>query len=229
MLEMSIDDPLSQLVEKELIPRIAQSSFIKKCDNGTVAISELKAYVVQQYHYSRHFTRYLCALMSNLDDSEDLEILARNLCEELGYDEKDAISHRKLYLKMMNDLGVFPHIEPPFPETIYFVNNMMSCCRNNNSLVALTGLCLAAEAIVPYLYSKIIKGFKQYNIPDETLYFFKIHIECDDDHAIVMCEMIQKLLAKNPRDIQIVKDTAISLIEDRVNILHQLVREKELI
>ena len=78
-----------ETTKENLIHRVRAHPFLERCRNGTITLNELKEYLVQQGLYSAYFTRYLCALMSNLPSSDAVLKLAENLFEELGLDGGD--------------------------------------------------------------------------------------------------------------------------------------------
>src|ERR1041384_623615 len=72
---------------EEMIDRVLGHPFLAACADGSVTLDQLRAYLVQHGKYTRYFTRYLCALISQLDEGEDVLKLAENLTEELGFGE----------------------------------------------------------------------------------------------------------------------------------------------
>lgn len=173
------------------IEMLDKTPLLTRCREGIVSISELKNFLAQQYFYSRHFTRYLCALLSNLVD-EDLRLrLTENLMDETGIGGGNATPHSRIYRAMLDKMGVNIKLHQPFPETQTLIETMFESCRNRNPAVGLGALCLGAEAIVPHLYSQIVSGFEANGISGERLEFFHIHIACDDDHAFTMKNIIE--------------------------------------
>jgi hypothetical protein len=57
---------------------------------GEADLGTVQELLVQHQLYSRYFTRFFGALISNLPEVEDVKILLQNLVEELGVDEKSA-------------------------------------------------------------------------------------------------------------------------------------------
>src|SRR6266571_4447830 len=74
-----------QTASAQLADRVLGHPFLAGCADGRTTLEQLRAFLVQHGKYSRYFTRYLCALISQLDDSEDVLRLAENLAEELGF------------------------------------------------------------------------------------------------------------------------------------------------
>src|SRR5687767_2574663 len=125
-----------------------QSLFLERCRDGAVTRAELTDFLVQQFHYSRHFTRYLCALLANLTNEGDRASLTENLFEEMGLGEEEQIPHSKIYRDMLTNLGLDPSRVPAYKETQELSETMLKLCSNEDWIIGLGALCLGAEAIV---------------------------------------------------------------------------------
>jgi pyrroloquinoline-quinone synthase len=180
----------------ENIRRVRSHTFLQKCAQGKTPLSELKMYLLQNAKYSIHFTRYLCAVMSNLATNEDVLHLAENLFEELGFGLEISTPHHILYKNMMDAINVFGDGASIYPQTQQLVDTMFSHCRNPNPSYGLGAICLGAEALVPAMYQDIMSGFLACGIEMADLEFFRIHISCDDGHAQTLRRiMLERALA----------------------------------
>jgi len=186
------------LLAPHLIAKLDQTTFLSRCRSETVSRRELEIFLVQQNHYSRHFTRYLCALLVHLGSEEDRQALIENLFEEMGYGELGDEPHSKIYRDMLTKLDLDPSAHPPLPETTALVDTMLKLCSHPNPMMGLGALCLGAEAIVPHVYSQIMKGLLARGFPQTHLRFFPLHIDGDDDHALTMKAIIDRELRRNP-------------------------------
>jgi len=180
-----------------------------------ITLDELRNFLAQHGKYSRYFTRYLCALISHLDEGEDVLHLAENLTEELGYggDAETRTPHWRIYAEMLKDFGIELDKCPTYPETQNLIDTMFMLCRQPHGTAGLGALCLGAEGLVPPLYSRIIAGFRNQGVELNRLAFFSIHIECDDDHA----ETMYKILARQIEQSQSSRLTALHAGEIAVN------------
>jgi pyrroloquinoline-quinone synthase len=185
------------LLKPEWLNSLRATSFLSRCRTGIVSRRELELFLKQHHHYSQHFTRYLCALISNLPNEDDRQLLTKNLFDEMGL--FTGVSHAEIYRRMIltilpsgNDVGVFP-------ATQALIETMLECCRNPRPMVGLGALCLGAEAVVPEVYSTILDGFDAVREPRENLHFFTIHVSDDDEHARTMRNIILRELSNNPR------------------------------
>jgi pyrroloquinoline-quinone synthase len=172
--------------------------FLVRCRNGTIRPEELHGFLVQQGKYGAYFTRYLCALMSQLDSGVDVTSLSRNLIEEFGYGSEALSPHSLMYADMLRNLGIDSSGQPVYPETQNLIDTMFMLCRQPGGLAGLGALCLGGEAVVPSMYARIMEGFRHNHVPEEHLKFFVIHIDCDDGHAETMLSIIERVIAESP-------------------------------
>jgi pyrroloquinoline-quinone synthase len=181
-----------------LLEELRTHAFLTACREGRVDIGTLRRFLIQQHYYSQYFTRYLCAMMANLNENSDVRALAENLFEEMGLNEKGAITHAELYQQCMRAAGTKPGSEPILPETRGLIDAMFHYCRSGDALEGLAALCLGAEAIVPEVYGAVLVALRRAGVPHEGLRFFVLHVSEDEGHAIVMRRIIDKMLAKHP-------------------------------
>jgi pyrroloquinoline-quinone synthase len=214
---IDLDSKWDGLIEPSWITALDETPFLTQCREGRVAKRELASFVRQQYYYSRHFTRYLCALISNLRGERDRVALSQNLFEEMGLGKFGSIPHSRIYREMMEKMGIESEGEAVLPSTHQLINLMFDACRDDNPIVGLGALCLGAEAIVPHIYCQIMHGFECHGEPSENLEFFQIHIEGDDEHALTMREIIERELKAEPLQRAMLRQSAHRLIEARAS------------
>ncbi|ROU09418.1 TenA family transcriptional regulator [Lysobacter enzymogenes] len=181
-----------------LLQELERHPFLRRCREDANAIELLRVFLVQHSYYSENFTRYLCALMSRMPSNDDVRALAANLVEETGLDRPDAVTHAELYRRCLGELGVRPRSAPILPETSALIESMFHYCRAPDPLEGLAALCLGAEAIVPTLYGGLLQGLRRCGYSDAQLHFFVLHVSEDEAHALVMREIINRLLRDRP-------------------------------
>ena len=215
MINARINSAWNGLLPLRALDELDQTAFMSRCRSGVVSRRELEVFLVQQHHYSRHFTRYLCALLANLSNELDRLALTKNLFEEMGLGDMGDEPHVKIYRDMLFALDLDPEMSPAFPETIALVSTMLRLCSAPNPIVGLGALCLGAEAIVPHVYAQILNGLVARGFPMQQLRFFPLHIDGDDDHALTMKGIIDRELSENPEQSVILAATAEDCIVQR--------------
>jgi pyrroloquinoline-quinone synthase len=205
------------------LEKLNSSLFLRKCRLGAISHDELKVFLAQHFHYARDFTRYLCALLANLENEMDRRVLTENLFEEMGLGDAKTVPHGQIYREMLNGLGIDPLDEPVLRETIDLRDTMLGLCREKNPLLGLGALCLGAEAVVPDFYSQLLAAMIAKGFPEEQLDYFRIHIEGDDDHAMAMGEIILAELAENPSGKGKLLASALLVIAKRIDLLDAIV------
>jgi pyrroloquinoline quinone (PQQ) biosynthesis protein C len=184
---------------KALVEKARAHSFLQRCQNGSITLDELKIFLVQQGLYATNFTKYLCAAMSNLPGNAEIRPLAQNLFDESGF--SGTKPHAVIYDEMLANFGLGLKGAVPLSGTVKLINEMFRHCRNENPAFGTGALCLGAEALVPYLYTDIVKGFTQCGVNEDRLEFFTLHITVDDEHATTMGEIMASIAKDNPEAI----------------------------
>jgi pyrroloquinoline-quinone synthase len=187
-----------EAAQAELATHIRAHPFVGRCSDGTVPFDELRNFLVQHGRYSSYFTRYLCALISQLENGSDVLRLAENLVEELGNCGDDRVPHSQIYREMLEALHIEPEADPTFPETQNLIDTMFMLCRQPRGLAGLGALYLGAESIVPELYGAILKGLRSHAVPEGQLRFFTMHVACDEEHAKTIRAIIARMVLRSP-------------------------------
>ena len=204
-----------ETTKENLIHRVRSHPFLERCRKGTITLDELKEFLVQQGLYSAYFTRYLCALMSNLPSGDAVLELAENLFEELGLDGGESTPHHIIYRNMLERFGLsIKGIEPTL-STRKLIDTMLHHCRNTNPSYGLGAICLGAEALVPALYTDIIAGFTACGVDARDIEFFRIHVECDDGHAETLRDMMVNIADNDADQVGIMLQTGRALADAR--------------
>jgi len=212
-------DGWAALFPPGLIAELEGCSFVRDCRAGTVPLPALKAFLAQHQHYSQHFVRYLCAVMSSLPESGDVRALMFNLIEELGLDAPDRVTHAELYRETMRCIGVEAGSAPVLPATQDLVDTMFRHCRSGDPLLGLSALCLGAEAIVPTLYGAVLHGLLNAGLAPAGLRFFELHVQDDEAHALVMRQQLEQMLQHDSRRLRVVHQVATDMVRCRVRML----------
>jgi mannose-6-phosphate isomerase-like protein (cupin superfamily)/pyrroloquinoline quinone (PQQ) biosynthesis protein C len=168
--------------------RVAQHSLwscalLRACATGHLTRDDL-AFIFSQYHlYSKNFTRFLAAAMANFESDAFRASLSRNLWEESGMLDLSQ-RHSELFRVFLREgLAVDPEAIEYEDSARYFATRYLDYCTRATAAEASSFLALGTEAIVVRLYSIFVSGLRLANVPEGALKFFLVHIECDDEHA----------------------------------------------
>lgn len=189
-------------ISVDSLKMISDNKLLVAFNNGEFEKEDLKLTLAQHSHYSSSFTKYLCTLLCQIDNTENLLHLIENLKEEMGLEDESKITHAELYQSSLKVIGVNPEDYLAFEETLNLKAAMMKYCQSDDPLDGLAAMCLGAEAIVPLIYTPIYNALlsKKYN--KDATEFFRLHIQEDEDHALVMLNIIKELVGndKEKRD-----------------------------
>ena len=205
-----------------LISRLQDHPFLVRCRNGQVGLGELKILLVQQGIYSSYFTRYLCAMMANLPSNTEVYELAENLFEELGFSPESPTPHYLIYRDMLQAFGLSLEDHEASAGTQNLIDTMFDHCRRADPSYGLGALCLGAEALVPSLYADLVKGFEANGVAKNTIQFFHIHIECDDDHAETLAKLMAQRVRQDPFSLARIVAAGDALVDARQKFLDSI-------
>lgn len=173
---------------------LSNNKLLMALEKNQIDKNGVKLVLAQHSHYSKNFTKYLCALICQIKQQDDLEHLLENLQEEMGFESSEKITHADLYQHSLQLIGVDPQDYPAFEETLELKQAMIEHCYNEDILEGLAALCLGAEAIVPILYTPIYHALQHHGYSAEATEFFRLHIQEDEDHAQVMIDIMARLI-----------------------------------
>src|SRR5262245_26636717 len=162
----------------------------RACRNGGLQFDDYQFIFSQYYLYSKNFTRYIAALMANTESDYHRSRLSENLWEEGGGAEPET-RHAELFRNFLRetlsiDLDTIEYLD----STSYFAREYLDFCLNSHPMSASAFLSLGTEGIVARMYSIFVEGMRKAGIAEGQLKFFRIHMECDDEHAITLEEIM---------------------------------------
>jgi len=208
-------------VEAEIIKKLLKSRFIKKCANKSIKLTELKNFIAQQNFYAQYFNRGISALLANLSNHHDFNLIDK-LSKFLGEKDKLKLSHTILFKQLASIL----HIDkstPVYSTTRQLIDAMLYYCGQPDPIYGVTALCFGTGTIVPILYLYIVSGFKMYQANGEQLNFFYANIECDHEHAMILRKILLFMIEEQPAKSVIVQEVAFEMIRLRTRFLDALV------
>jgi len=169
---------------------IWDSRLLKAFEMKHLTLDDIRFIFSQYYLYSKNFTRYLSGLMANMENDYFRAKLSENLWEEGGGADPNE-RHSFLFHKFLTDaLGIDLDSVKYEAYSHNFVQKFLNQCINENALESASFLSVGTEAIVPRLYSIMVSGMKKVGLSDSDLKFFHLHMECDDEHAETLEEIL---------------------------------------
>jgi len=162
----------------------------RACRRGHLNVEDFRFVFSQYYLYSRNFTRYIAAVMANSDNDYHRSRLSENLWEEGGGADPER-RHAELFRKFLwealsIDLDAIDYLD----STANFVREYLDFCLKSHPMAGSAFLSLGTEGIVARMYSILVDGMRAAGISDGKLEFFHIHMDCDDEHAVTLEEMM---------------------------------------
>lgn len=169
---------------------IWQCELLRACAKGQLSREDFAFLFSQYYEYSKSFTRYLSAAMTNCEDELLRSRLTQNLWEEGGGADPSQ-RHSLLFRKFLSEgLDVSVSAIVPRDFSKMFAQQYLEFCSRASSTASSAFLSLGTEAIVPRLYRIFRDGLRSAGVAGEHLLFFDVHIAGDDDHAATLLEMM---------------------------------------
>lgn len=186
----------SHAANHPLLERIAVGELPDIKANITFLLSEY-------YHYSHQFTRYLTAVMANLEAPKSRSALVQNAADESGYlqpseaaelvkngidPEHARAPHPELFRRFLRAIGAKPEEilkSKPFVATFAWVDAFRGLCMHGGELQGVGALGIATEGIVAVMYRRILRGIAIAwpDMAPRDRVFFDLHAVVDDEHA----------------------------------------------
>ena len=156
-----------------------------------------KDFAFQYSLYSTRFTRYVSAVIENLNNADHKQILLTNLAEEKGVvndvelppDVLASITgqpHASLFRRFQESLGVnvdYRKTTARCQTGLLWSRQFLQLCEMNEC-VGVGAIGIGTELIVSSIYGQILEGLRAHS--DLTMkehVFFNLHSQCDEHHA----------------------------------------------
>ncbi|MDR4498625.1 MAG: iron-containing redox enzyme family protein [Candidatus Scalindua sp.] len=193
MITVSADKFVDDLQRDCLAHPALNHSYLKKFEAKKVNKSHVKLFGEQYYCFSRHFARYLAALVAITPDEASRAPLIKNLGEEYGARQEEKrdmnpeLTHPAIFRRFLRSVGIDTSPESlnaikPLPETKLFVEKYLNI-RFLNYIYAFGAMGPGTEYIVPQMYTYIREGCRGAGLSEDDVLFFSAHIELDVEHA----------------------------------------------
>lgn len=170
---------------------IWDSPLLVACNEGTLSRDEFRDVFSQYFLYSQNFTRYLAALMASCESDLFRAQLSENLWDEGGGREPER-RHSQIFRRFLTEsLNVDLREIRYQPFAKLFASSYLDYCRNAPPHAVSAFLSLGTEGVVPRLYGIFCTGLLKAGLQESDLEFFRIHMECDDEHAETLANMMR--------------------------------------
>jgi pyrroloquinoline quinone (PQQ) biosynthesis protein C len=160
-------------------------------ERGELSQEQLLGFTVQFYQlFPKVFPKPIAALYARCPDDPDIEKhLLENLIEEGTGQVSGSASHRDLYLAFGRVLGLSPEAldsAEPLPETAALLNWREVLFSQRPWIEAMAAQGYALEGTATERMKRIVLGLRDhYEIPDEGMGYWRVHIEVEDEHGEV--------------------------------------------
>lgn len=189
-----------QLEEYNLL----KHTFYQKWSEGMLSIEELRQYAMNYYSHVKSFPLLLRIILSDCDSIEFRNLLLGNLMEEEGKGEYN-VSHPELWLRFAEGIGCErKHLQ----DLAYCTDSSKNLVKGYLEIVDKgfaygLGALYAYERQTPSVAISKIEGLRKfYNVKEEALDFFKVHIKADEWHTEECEKIIEAFTTKEKERAQ---------------------------
>lgn len=207
--EVAKDDFIDALCEEACSSAAVHHPYLKAFQNGDFPDPQraIRDFALEYGCYSAAFTRYLNAVIGNLDNERHRKILQHNLAEEHGNAHDVALPpavlatvegqpHAQLFRRFQQALNIndaYRRAHPPSAASLQWRDRFARLCESN-ACAGVGAIGIGTELIVSRIYQQILVGLQQHSKLTLTQrVFFDLHSECDDQHASDLLEIARSL------------------------------------
>ncbi len=202
---------VDSLQEYALSSRAANHPLLERIATGNLpdVVASITFLLSEYYHYSHQFTRYLTAVMANLEAPKSRSALVRNAADESGFIAPDEAAellrngidpehakapHPELFRRFLRAIGAKPEEilrGKPYVATLAWVEAFRGLCMHGGEIQGVGALGIGTEGIVAVMYRRILRGIAIAwpNMAARDRVFFDLHAVVDDDHAHTLREI----------------------------------------
>lgn len=190
--EGSAEAFIESLIDEIMLHPAIHHPYLTRLSMGRLPNMEqaLREYAFQYSIYSDWFVQYLDAVIANLKSPAHVESLLENLEEEKGDPNAERMEERphvEIFADFKKRIGIddaFTSSHAPSTTVLIWRDLFLQKCRSEIPGVGLGAIGLATEFIVPHVYTYLIDAIdKHTKFEREASLFFRLHVECDAEHA----------------------------------------------
>jgi pyrroloquinoline-quinone synthase len=176
---------------------------IEKIERGELSPAQLRHWATQLFIGNKgHNANILGLIYAKCDDFPARKAIVENLIEEeLGRISGANKSHPELYLDFGDAIGI-PRDQllhaAMGPDATAMVHWMYYLAESKPWYVTLAGISLGSELFNPDAYVRVIDGLQRhYQLSDDAVRFFSVHVEVDKDHGDASAGSIFKAIPES--------------------------------
>src|SRR6266540_2500524 len=173
-------------------------------ERGELSREQLLGFAVQFYQlFAKVFPKPIAALYARCPDDKAIEKhLLENLIEEGTGQVSGSASHRDLFIEFGKVMGISGQVldaAEPLPETAALLNWRDVLFYQHPWIEAMAAQGYALEGTAAERMKRIVKGLRnQYEIPQEGMGYWTVHIEVEDEHGSLGELAVEKLARTDP-------------------------------
>lgn len=198
LAEMTPEEFVSQIRAECVSPGhgLQDHPIVQAMEDGSATIPQLQLFTEQFYLHISRMLPWIGAIYVRCPHEEVRTALVKNLAEECTGYQTQTDAHPDLLLQFGEALGMDTAITRNAEQmnegrrlTDYF--EFMGLCRE--WYVPLSAIGIGLESFVPDTFRRIVAAMKKnYDMTDEQLIFWTMHIIADEEHGDEGIEMVSK-------------------------------------
>jgi pyrroloquinoline-quinone synthase len=197
---LSARDFLTSMKSEMMSHPVMTHRFWSQFESGQATPKGIRQFTLQYYHHVL-FTRLYDAMVLARTPSEALQAaLATILWDEYGRGDPGK-THPEQFRKVLRGLNLSETDWKSIsflPELETYIDVHRRLCQDYSIWVGLGVVGLAMEYPIPYLYQKLIPGFRYHGLSDNSLEFFLEHMPTDEVHSnLLEAALLPELDEKN--------------------------------
>jgi pyrroloquinoline-quinone synthase len=170
--------------------------FVLDVEAGIVTRTQLQFFTEQFYLHIRNMLPWLGEICVKCPHEDVSKALVKNYAEEMLGIFTNTGPHPELLLRFGESIGLDPpkaRVAQQVPASRRLTDYFEFMATRRDWFVALSAIGIGLESFVPDLFTRLVDAFRtNYNLTDEDLIFWTMHILADSDHGDEGIELVSK-------------------------------------
>jgi pyrroloquinoline-quinone synthase len=187
--------------------------FLNRLATSPFALQDYRVFAENHYPLVCVFTHYLERLLVRAPDSEAKLWLAKVLVDEYG-EGSEGKDHSQMYARFLRGAGGDPdrikagHVPRPAHR---FISEHRRIVSEAPFLEGLGAVGPGHEWAIPKMFDAVIPGLRRAGFDEQTIAYFTLHVEQDDDHGNWLEEALERYASDELAQTQIRRGALASL------------------